>query len=171
LDIASGKENCIVQLNQWAEIMQTQINQKCKELQLELDRIHRQIEENRNQWKISFANRMENKVGCVLMEQLQKCEIDGAGFDKARDEFIHLKELFNLFNGQPLISVFSVEDNQANLNEPRVVLPTVLVDAFNWLEDSSMEYIAETIEYSHQQQTDFDEITNTRSTGNYAPEL
>jgi hypothetical protein len=57
------------------------------------------------------------------------------------------------------------------LNEPCVVLPTVLVDPFNCLEDSSMEYIEETIEYSHQQQIDFDEITNTRSTGNYAPEL
>jgi hypothetical protein len=171
LNIVSGKENCIAQLKQWVEIMHTKINQKYKELQLELDRIHRQIEENTDRWKKSFADRIKTKVGYVLMEQLEKCETDGASFDQVQDEFIRLKELFNVFNSQPLISIFNLTDNQANWNDPYVVFPAVLVDAFNWLEDSSMENPVETIEYFLQQQIDLDACTTTRSTGNYAPEL
>jgi len=161
----------MVQLKQWAETMHTEINQKYEELQLELDRIHRHIEENTVQWKRSLSNRIKTKVACVLMEQLEKSDIAGADFNEARDEFNRLKELFNLFNSQSIISIFNVKDNEGNWNEPSVVFPAVFVDALNWLEDSSMKNTVETIESFLQQQIDLDESTIGTNTGNYSPEV
>jgi len=151
-------------------MMHTKIDQKYKELQLEIDRLYKQIETNIDQWKGSFTNTMKKKVGCVLMKQLDKYEIDGVDLEKARNEFSHLKGLFNLFNVPPLISVVSAKDNQVNLNEPHVIFRAAFVAAFNCLEDFSMENTGETMKYSYEQHIDLDESTNRTSTGNYTPE-
>jgi hypothetical protein len=156
------------QLNQWAQVMHTKINQKYKEIQLELDQLHENIETNREHWKKSLANRMEMKIGCVLMEQSEKDEADGFEFNKARDEFVRVKELFHFFNSQPLISLSNIEDNQMYLNTLHLVFPNVTVDGFNLMENFSIENTIQTMEYSDQQSIDMDENTNyRRSTGNY----
>jgi hypothetical protein len=168
LNIASGKEKCIAQLNQWAEMMHSKINQKYNELQLELDRLDREIEASRENWKKVLLNRMETKVGCVLTVQSQKDEVDEVEYNEAQDEFVRLKELFHLFSSQPMISLLNVENNQEDLNTPRLVFPSITADSFNWMENFSMENTVQTMEYSDQQPIDIDENINYRSnTGNY----
>ena len=148
--------------------MNTEINQKLYELQLKLDQLHKYIETNGVYWKKFLISRMEMKVVGVLIEQLQKDEIEGLEFNKARDEFGRLKELFHLFNSQPLISLSNSENNQVELNAPRLVFPTVTIDGFNWIEDFFMENTVETMEHSHEQQIGIDEAINyTTTIGNY----
>jgi hypothetical protein len=152
--------------------MHAKINQKRRELQMDLDRFHEQIEARKDYYKNILTNRMETRVSWVLQEQLQQAEINGAKVDKARNEFDQLQELFNLLNSKSLIDMLNVEQNHIDLNAPRLVFPSVTVDGFDWMENFYMENTVEIMEYSDQQQVDIKESTNyQRGTGNYSPDL
>ncbi|CAF1315429.1 unnamed protein product [Rotaria sordida] len=62
---------------------------------------------------------MKTKIGYVLNEQLQKDEVDELEVDRARDELIRIKQLYNLLNNQPLINVTNEENDQIDLKTPR----------------------------------------------------
>src|SRR5690348_12429889 len=109
------------------EMMHAKIDQKYEEFLMKLNRFDKHIEENRDQWKISLEDRMESRIGTVLIEQLQKDAIDGSEVNRARDELAHVQKLFDLLNSSPLISVINIEDNQMDLNAPRLVFPSVTV--------------------------------------------
>ncbi|CAF4159312.1 unnamed protein product, partial [Rotaria sordida] len=107
---------------------------------------------------------METKIGCVLNEQLQKDEVDGLEVNRARDEFIRIKQLYNLLNNQPLINVTNEENNQIDLKTPRVIFPNVNIDGFNWIEELSTKTNLESMECSNQEQIYVDENAMHRTT-------
>jgi hypothetical protein len=142
-------------------MMNDKINKKYEELQMELDSLHKKIESNKNYWKKSLANQFETKVGCVLMQQLEKDEIDGSEVDKAQHEFVRLQDFFHRLDNEPLISVSSTENNPMDSNAPRLVLSGIAVNGLDWNEDFSTENTSEIMQYSGQQQID-NSINTTR---------
>ncbi|CAF1263825.1 unnamed protein product [Rotaria sordida] len=110
---------------------------------------------------------METKIGCVLMEQLQKDEVDGLEVNRARDEFIRIKQLYNLLNNLPLINVTNEENNQIDLKAPHVIFPNVNIDGFDWIEELSTKTNLESMEYSNQEQIYVDENAMHRTTDCY----
>jgi hypothetical protein len=147
--------------------MHTEINQRCDELQMELDQKHTQIEA----LKRSLMNQLEIKVGVVLMEQSQLDEVDGAAIDKARDELHRSQQLFDSLHTKPLISVSTTDSNPVNFNSPRLIFPDITVDGFDSFESFITENIVQTMEYSAQQQIQTDESNiYTRDTCKYTRE-
>jgi hypothetical protein len=113
--------------------MHAEIDQKHEELRQKLDQFDRQIEENKDYWRLFLRTQMEIKVGCVLTEQLQKYEIDALEFNKAHQEFIRVQKLFHLLNNQPLISVRDSEGKQINLNSTHLYFPSITSDGLDWM--------------------------------------
>ncbi len=158
----------MAQLKQLTQAMHTDINQKFHELQLKLDRLHQHIETNKDHWKTSFPNIMKSKVISVLNEQLRKDEIDAFELNNARNEFDRLKKVFHALNSQPLMFLSHNENNQAQLNKIHLVIPSVIVDNLNCIEDFYTENTIETMEHSDEQLVYTDENRNhSRNTGNY----
>ncbi len=147
--------------------MHVEIHQKRRELQMDLNRFHEQIDTRKDHCKIFLADRIKS-ASCVLEEQLQQAEVDGAEVDKARNELDRLQNLFNLLRSQPLISVLNVEDSTMDFNAPSLVFPSVKVEGFDWMENFYLENTVEVMEYSDQPKVDINESTiHQRSTGNY----
>ncbi|CAF4469402.1 unnamed protein product [Rotaria sp. Silwood2] len=142
--------------------MHDKIDQKYNEFEEEVHRFHRFIELKRAHWKLELKGRMEVKIGCVLMEQLEKDEVDGSEVTKAQDEFIRIQQLFDSLNSQPLIDVINKEDNQVDLKAPHLIFPNVNVDGFNWIEELSTKNSLERMEYLDQDQIHVDESTTYR---------
>ncbi|CAF4021748.1 unnamed protein product [Rotaria sordida] len=107
---------------------------------------------------------MKTKIGYVLNEQLQKDEVDELEVDRARDELIRIKQLYNLLNNQPLINVTNEENDQIDLKTPRVIFPNVNIDGFNWIEELSTKTNLESMECSNQEQIHIDENAMHRIT-------
>lgn len=152
MNIVSGKEDCMKQLDQWADKIRAQINMTYDQLQLEINFYHRKTEASTDQWKRSLMQRMETKVGCSLQEQLHKDEVEEAEFNGAQTEFELSKELFQSLHNRPIISLSTVTGNQDVLNAPCLVLPNVITDSFGWIEDFPIEDTVSAMEHSHQQQ-------------------
>jgi hypothetical protein len=132
--------------------MHDKIDQRRCKFQRTLGRFYQLVEAGKSQWKDYLANRMETKVNCILMEQLQKYEISGTEYDKARHELDCIRTLIHCSNNQPLIYVSHDENNQVNFDEPRLVFPTVLTD-FSWERELPTENMGYLIEWLDQQQT------------------
>ena len=161
LNVVSGKEACMKQLDEWAHKMRTQIDQKYNELQMKIDHVHTKIEASRDQWKASLKQSLETNVGCVLRVQFQKDEVEEKEFNKAQAEFHRLKELFQLINNKPLILISNDQENRHEFNAPSLFFSNVNVDIFGWMENSSTGH-------AHSQHIDIDEnITDQRDTGEY----
>ncbi len=139
------------------------LKQKYQQFQMELDRIDRYIEMNRDQWKRSLANRLETKVSSVLMKQLQQHNIDGLEMNQAKEELIRVQKLCDLLNSQTIITVTSVEDDQFDVNKPHAIFPSIIVDALYSIDSFSTENNSETMEYSDQHQINTDENTTCRT--------
>jgi hypothetical protein len=139
------------------------IKQKYQQFQMELDRIDRCIEMNRDQWKRSLGNRLETRVSSVLTKQLQQHNIDGLEVNQAKEELIRVQKLCDLLNSQTIISVASVEDDQFDVNKPNPIFPSIIVDALNSIDQFSTENNSETMEYSDQHQINRDENTICRT--------
>ncbi len=135
------------------------INQKYQQFQMELDRMDRSIEMNRDQWKRSLGNRLETRVSSVLKKQLQQHSIDGLEVNQAKEELIRVQKLCDLLNSQTIITVASVEDDQFDVNKPHSIFPSIIVDALNSIDSFSTENNSETMEYSDQHQINTDENT------------
>ena len=157
MNIISGKENCMKQLDQWADKIRAQINLKYDEIQLEINRYHRKIEASRDHWKTSLTRTVETEVKCPLEKQSHKNEVEEIEFNRGRTEFESSKKLFLLLHEKPIICLTSAPGNQDVLNAPCLVLPNIITDSFGWIEESSMEDRVSAMEHSHQQQTDIDE--------------
>ncbi|CAF4963020.1 unnamed protein product, partial [Rotaria sp. Silwood1] len=110
--------------------MHDKIDQKYNELRMTIEQFHTLIELKKDHWKIELANRMEVNIGYVLMEQLQKDEVDGVEVNKALDEFFRITHLYNLLNNHSLIDVINEEDNPVDLKAPRLIFPNVDIDGF-----------------------------------------
>ncbi|CAF1379012.1 unnamed protein product [Adineta steineri] len=156
LTIDSGRTICMNQLNQWAQMMHDIINRKHNELQEELDQKHKQIEKNKNSWATFMRNELEQNVGCVLMEQVQKDEIDGPKVDTARKGFHRLQQLFDSLNTKPLISLSNVGINQVDFDTYGLGLPKITVTNF------FTENTVEIMNFSGEEQTDIDETNRSR---------
>lgn len=161
LNVISGKDDCMKQLQEWADKMHTQIDEKYNELQMKINHVHTKIEASRDHWKASLRQNVETNVGCVLQVQSQKDEVDENEFKKARAELHRLNELFQFLNHKPLIFMSNGQENRHELNAPSVFFSNIDIDIFGWMENNFMEY-------THQQQIDVDEnITDQRDNGEY----
>ncbi|CAF1112619.1 unnamed protein product [Adineta steineri] len=154
LNIDSGRKNCEEQLNGWLQTTIDKIQQKYKELQVELDRLHNYIETNQDQWKTSLKDRMETKVRSVLTTQLKLREIDGSELTKARDELLRAQKLYNLLNSQTMITVSNAKDNEIDLLSPRLAFSNVIVDGFTSIDKIIPKTNAEIIEQLNEQAID-----------------
>ncbi|CAF4140100.1 unnamed protein product [Adineta steineri] len=78
-------------------------------------------------------NELEINVGCVLVEQLQKDEIDRPKVDTARTEFHRLKQHVCSLNTKPLTSLSNAVVNQVDLDTHGIVLPKITMIDYNWM--------------------------------------
>ncbi|CAF3871208.1 unnamed protein product [Rotaria magnacalcarata] len=169
LNINSGREHCLNQFKSWMKIIQDKINQQYKEFQMEVDRLHVLANFNREHLIRSLANHMEIKVGHVVMEQLQKDEIDELEINRARNEFVHIQQLFDILCNQPLISINNGVGNEFILNAPRATLRNLNVDGFNWIEEISTKNPFPRIDFSDQNQAHVEETIMHQSTNELPP--
>lgn len=132
--------------------MHTKIDQKHYELYMKLAYFEQKIEENKDQWKKSLADWITTKVRCMLEKQLQRYEINGVEFSKTLHELDCVQELLHLFNNKPLISVSDEENNQMNLNEPRLVFQTTSISGINLINHFSSDNSADIMKCSNQNQ-------------------
>jgi hypothetical protein len=146
MNIVDGKTSCSMLLNQWAATMHAKIDQARHELQIKLDECDKKIEEKKDQWRTYLGNHLEQNVGCILSEQLQKYEIDAFQMDKARAEFIRLQKLFHSLNNQQLINMIEDEEYQMSLNLPIIVCSNIVFEGLD-----SMNLFYENINPSDQQ--------------------
>ena len=91
LTMNTGSWLCSMRLDQWTTQMHMKIDQTRTQLQARLHLLDGQIEANKNRWKVSLQTDIGTKVGCVLMELLQKIEIDGIRLNKAHEDLISLR--------------------------------------------------------------------------------
>ncbi|CAF1477844.1 unnamed protein product, partial [Adineta steineri] len=162
LTIDSGRPICMTQLNQWAQMMHDTIDQKYNELRNELGQKHDQIERNKNSLTTFMRNELEQNVGCVLKEQLEKDEIDEPKVDEVRKEFHRLQQLFYSLNTKPLISLSNVDVNQVDLDTYGLVLPKITMTDCDWMTNLCTENTEEIMESSDEEQTDTDETDTSR---------
>ncbi|CAF3740898.1 unnamed protein product [Rotaria sp. Silwood1] len=144
--------------------MHDKIDQKYNELRMTIEQFHTLIELKKDHWKIELANRMEVNIGYVLMEQLQKDEVDGVEVNKARDEFFRITHLYNLLNNHSLIDVINEEDNPVDLKAPRLIFPNVDIDGFTWFGEISTKNNVQKMECSDQEQIHLEENTTYQET-------
>ncbi len=148
-------------IDQWATKMHMKIDQKREELQIKLNQLDRQIEANKNDWRIAIKTDIEMKVGCVLTELLEKYEIDGMKFNKAREDLVYLKKLFDLFDKEQLISIDNHEEKQMNFISPQLNFSSVISnDIGGWMKNFYSENLEEKTNWLHNQQN----YTNEKST-------
>lgn len=166
LIVRSNTENYGRQLDQWFQMLHKNINQKHNEILHVINRLQEYIEEKSECWKNALRNRLETKIGCVLMEQIEKFEVEELKFNQARDEFIRAKDLFNILDNQPLIALSNMGDDQMDFSTSHFVFPTIIpTDGLKLIEKFCME---ETIECSNQQKTFTDkDMYSWRTAGNY----
>lgn len=124
----TGSWFCSMRLDQWATQMHMKIDQTRGQLQAKLHLVDGQIEANKDRWKASLQTDIETKVGCVLMELLQKYEIDGIRLNKAREDLSSLRSVFNTFNQEQLISIVNHEEDKINFDLPRLSFPSFLLN-------------------------------------------
>ncbi|CAF1017443.1 unnamed protein product [Adineta steineri] len=168
LNIDNGRKNCEEQLNNWMQTMVDKIQQKYKELQMELDQLHSYIETNQDQWKSSLKDRMETKVRSVLMAQLKLHETDGSELTKARDELLRAQKFYNLLNSQTMITVSTAKDNEIYLLSPSLSFSNVIVDGFTSIDKIIPKTNAEIIEQLNQQAID---LMNNETENIFLPDL
>ncbi|UJR20362.1 hypothetical protein I4U23_023493, partial [Adineta vaga] len=167
IDIISGRENCEEDLHKWQQIMRNIIDNRFNVLRMELDRKNRYIDESKVQWKYRLANRVETKVGCVLMEQSQKAEIDGIEFSRAKNEFAHIQQFFYSLENKPLISISSSNAiNQVDQDTSYLSFPTIVTGNIDRITNFLMDTRVETMEYSGQQQTNLVQRNRSELTNN-----
>jgi hypothetical protein len=136
-------------LDQWAAIMHAKIDQIHNELQMTLDQYDKKFEEKLNYWKINLASQLEQNVGCILTEQLQKYEIETPHVEKACLEFCRLEDVFHSFSNQQLITMAIDVENQMTLNPPMIVCSDIVVDGLNLTENSQ-----EKMDWANQQKNE-----------------
>ncbi|CAF1037389.1 unnamed protein product [Adineta steineri] len=168
LNIDNGRKNCEEQLNNWMQTMVDKIQQKYRELQMELDQLHSYIETNQDQWKSSLKDRMETKVRSILMAQLKLHETDGSELTKARDELLRAQKFYNLLNSQTMITVSTAKDNEIDLLSPRLAFSNVIVDGFTSIDKIIPKTNAEIIEQLNQQAID---LMNNEAENIFLPDL
>jgi hypothetical protein len=122
-------------LNQWAATMHAKIDQTRNELQIKLDQCDKKVVEEKEQWKIFLGNHLEQNVGCIITEQLQKYEIDKPQVEKARLEFARVQKLFHAINNQQLISLINDAENEMSFNSPVVVCSNIVFEGLNFMEN------------------------------------
>ncbi|CAF3647198.1 unnamed protein product [Rotaria socialis] len=164
LNINSGREHCLNQFKSWMKMIQDKINQQYKEFQMEVDRLHGLVNFNREHLIRSLANHMETKVSDVMKKQLEKDEIDEFEINRARNEFVHIQQLFDILCKQPLISVNNGVGNELILNAPRATLRNLNVDGFNWTEETSTKNPSPIIDFSDLNQVHVEDTIIYQST-------
>ncbi|CAM4892110.1 unnamed protein product [Rotaria socialis] len=164
LNINSGREHCLNQFKSWMKMIQDKINQQYKEFQMEVDRLHGLVNFNREHLIRSLANHMETKVSDVMKKQLEKDEIDEFEINRARNEFVHIQQLFDILCKQPLISVNNGVGNELILNAPRATLRNLNVDGFNWTEETSTKNPSPIIDFSNLNQVHVEDTIIYQST-------
>ncbi|CAF4513463.1 unnamed protein product [Rotaria socialis] len=169
LNINSGREHCLNQFKSWMKIIQDKINQQYKEFQMEVDRLHGLVNFNREHLIRSLANHMETKVSDVMKKQLEKDEIDEFEINRARNEFVHIQQLFDILCKQPLISVNNGVGNELILNAPRATLRNLNVDGFNWTEETSTKNPSPIIDFSDLNQVHVEDTIIYQSTNSPPP--
>ena len=146
MNIVDGKTSCSMMLKQWAATMHAKIDQARHELQIKLDECDKKIEEKKDQWRIYLGTHLEQNVGCILTEELQKYEIDALQMNKARAEFFRLQNLFHTLNNQQLINLIEDGENQMFLNLPIIVCSNIVFEGLD-----SLNLLYENIDPSDQQ--------------------
>jgi hypothetical protein len=136
-----------MQLDQWATTLHTKIDQIHNELQLALDHFDKKIQEKSDQLKTYLTTHLEQNVGFILTEQLQKVEINKPQVEKATLEYHRLENLFHSFHNRPLITMAIDTENQKALNPPTIICSDILTDGLNLNEN-----IQEKIDWSDQQE-------------------
>ncbi|CAF4175755.1 unnamed protein product [Rotaria socialis] len=169
LNINSGREHCLNQFKSWMKMIQDKINQQYKEFQMEVDRLHGLVNFNREHLIRSLANHMETKVSDVMKKQLEKDEIDEFEINRARNEFVHIQQLFDILCKQPLISVNNGVGNELILNAPRATLRNLNVDGFNWTEETSTKNPSPIIDFSNLNQVHVEDTIIYQSTNSPPP--
>ncbi|CAF4582590.1 unnamed protein product, partial [Rotaria socialis] len=150
-------------------MIQDKINQQYKEFQMEVDRLHGLVNFNREHLIRSLANHMETKVSDVMKKQLEKDEIDEFEINRARNEFVHIQQLFDILCKQPLISVNNGVGNELILNAPRATLRNLNVDGFNWTEETSTKNPSPIIDFSNLNQVHVEDTIIYQSTNSPPP--
>jgi hypothetical protein len=168
LNIDSGKTKWTAELNRWEEEMHEKICQKRRELEINLNRLHKQTEAVKDDCKKFLLDRLETKVSRIFKEQLQQGEVDAINVGDAQNEFVRLQEIFHLLNSTPLIDMQNVERNQLGFDTPGLIFPSVNVDNFDWMKNFSTENTVEIMECTDSDEDDVEENINYRNTGNYA---
>jgi hypothetical protein len=115
--------------------MHIKIEEKREELQMKLSQLDRKIEDNKDHWKLFLKTQIEMKVGCVLMELLQKYEIDESKLNKARQDFVCLEKLFHSFDNQQLISIRNNEEKEMSFNLPELYFSSVISEDLDWMKN------------------------------------
>lgn len=124
----TGSWLCSMRLDQWATQMHMKIDQTRTQLQAKLHLLDGQIEANKDRWKVSLQTDIETKVGCVLMELLQKFEIDGIRLNNAHENMSSLRTAFNACNQEQLISIVDYEEEKMNFDLPRLSFPSFILN-------------------------------------------
>jgi hypothetical protein len=168
LNIDSGKTKWTAELNRWEEEMHEKICQKRRELEINLNRLHKQTEVVKDDCKKFLVDRLETKVGRIFKEQLQQDEINVINVGNAQNEFVRLQETFHLLNSTPLIDMQNVGRNQLDFDTPGFIFPSVNVDGFDWMKNFSTENTVEIMERTDSVDVDLEENINYRNTGKYA---
>jgi len=132
--------------------MHIKIEEKREELQMKLSQLDRKIEDYKDHWKLFLKTQIEMKVGCVLMELLQKYEIDELKLNKARQDFICLKKLFHSFDNQQLISIRNNEEKEMSFNLPELYFSSIISEDLDWMKNFFSENSEERINLLDDQQ-------------------
>lgn len=132
----SGNWLCGMRIDQWATTMHMKIDQTRAQLQMKLNLFDGQIQANKDRWKISLRNDIEAKVGRVLMDLLQKHEIDGSRLNKAHQDLLALRNVFNTFDRDQLISIIDDEEETMIFNSPRLNFPNFILNETPWMNNS-----------------------------------
>jgi hypothetical protein len=136
LNFIDVKTSCVAELNQWISTVHAKVDQIRIELEMTLVHFEDKLHERSDQLKSYLRNELENKVGCILTEQLQEFEVSKAQVEKAGMEFVRLENIFNSFNNRQLITMISNSDNPVVLNPPTFVCSDILINEFHMPEDN-----------------------------------
>ncbi len=139
LSFIDVKTSCIAQVDQWVATIHAKLDQVRTELQMTLVHFENKIRERSDQLKCHLRNELEDKVACILTEQLQEFEINNSQVEKAGSDFIRLENLFNSFNNRQLITMISNSDSQISLNPPSFVCSDILIEEFHLTENIQEE--------------------------------
>ena len=136
----SGNWLCSMRIDQWATKMHMKIDQTRAQLQTKLNMLDGQIQANKDRWKNSLRKDIETKVGHVLMDLSEKHEIDESRLNKANQDLISLRNIFNTFDNEQLITIMYDEEETMTFNSPRLNFPCCISNETLWakyLEESN----------------------------------